>query len=87
MCDIFLPKVLKQEFAENSLQNELEKWFVFCVIWSIGGAVDESGRKLIDKRLRDIDSHFLPSRSIYDYFIDPKTNNPSLNPIQTHAPK
>jgi dynein heavy chain len=44
------------------------------VIWSIGGAVDDNGRKLIDQCIPDIDSHFLPSQSIYDYFIDPKTN-------------
>ncbi len=74
MCNIFLPKVSKQEAAENLSQNDLEKWFIFCVIWSIGGAVDESGRKLIDKYLRDIDSRLLPTRSIFDYFIHPKTN-------------
>jgi dynein heavy chain len=74
MCDNFLPIVLKQESVDASFSNTLEKWFIFCVIWSIGGAVDNTGRKLIDQCIRDIDSHFLPSQSIYDYFIDPKTN-------------
>jgi dynein heavy chain len=36
----------------------VEKWFVFCLIWSVGATVDEQSRKLIDYILRDIESMF-----------------------------
>lgn len=38
--------------------NILEKWFTFCVAWSIGASLDEVGRKLFDYAMRDIESMF-----------------------------
>jgi hypothetical protein len=34
--------------------NTLEKWFMFCLIWSFGGTLDETGRKTFDSVMRDI---------------------------------
>lgn len=36
----------------------VEKWFVFCLIWSIGATVEEQSRREIDYVLRDIESMF-----------------------------
>jgi len=47
----------------------LEKWFVFSLIWSFGGSVNEHGRKIIDYHMRDIDSMFPHANTVYDYFI------------------
>ena len=48
-----------------------EKWFVFCVIWSVMRAVDEGGRGKLDVFLRDIEAQFPPmAPSVYDYFVD-----------------
>jgi dynein heavy chain len=47
-----------------------EKVFLFCLVWSVGGAVDESGRKKFSAALGDIDSLFPPAGTIYDYYVD-----------------
>lgn len=47
----------------------LEKWFVFSLIWTFGATVDEQGRKIIDYNMRDIDSMFPHSNTVYDYYI------------------
>jgi dynein heavy chain len=44
------------------------------VIWSIGATVDEEGRKLIDYTMRDIESMFPHTNSVYDYFINNDKN-------------
>jgi len=36
----------------------VEKWFAFCLIWSIGATVEEESRREIDYILRDIESMF-----------------------------
>jgi dynein heavy chain, axonemal len=54
--------------------NLLEKWFTFAVIWSVGATVDEDGRKLIDYTMRDIESMFPHTNTVYDYFINNDKN-------------
>lgn len=52
----------------------LEKWFVFSLIWSFGGAVDEQGRRVIDYSMRDIDAIFPTANTVYDYYINNEKN-------------
>ena len=52
-----------------------EKWFAFCVIWTVMAAVDEMGRIRLDQYLREIEAQFPPMHTVYDYFIDPKKND------------
>ena len=47
-----------------------ERWFAFCVVWSIGGAVDEAGRRKFNEQLREVEPIFPPVGSVYDYFVD-----------------
>ena len=74
LCDVLIPVALKGWSSEAASRSILEKWFIFCVVWSVGGAVDSHGRQLLDQCLREIDPKVMPSRSIYEYFIDPNTN-------------
>lgn len=37
----------------NSL---VEMWFLFCLIWGIGGPLDEDGRKKFDAFMREMDT-------------------------------
>lgn len=49
----------------------VEKWFVFCLIWSIGVTVDESSRREIDFILRDIESMFPHSNTVFEHYLHP----------------
>lgn len=52
----------------------LEKWFTFSLIWSFGATVDETGRKLIDYSIRDIESMFPAANTVFDYCINNDKN-------------
>jgi dynein heavy chain len=52
----------------------LEKWWCFSLIWSFGATVNEDGRKMIDYHMRDIESMFPHSNTVYDYFINNDKN-------------
>eukprot|EP00698_Gefionella_okellyi_P021811 TRINITY_DN713_c0_g5_i1.p1 TRINITY_DN713_c0_g5~~TRINITY_DN713_c0_g5_i1.p1 ORF type:complete len:2528 (-),score=851.46 TRINITY_DN713_c0_g5_i1:18-6647(-) len=52
-----------------------EKWWLFSLIWSVGAAVDEEGRRKIDMFLRELDSSF-PGGSrdtVYDFYVNKKS--------------
>jgi len=48
----------------------IEKWFVFCLIWSVGATVDESSRREIDNILRDIEPMFPHSNTVFEHYIN-----------------
>ena len=52
-----------------------EKVFVFSVAWTIGGSVDEVGRKKVSTCLQDIDAIFPPANTVFDYYIDIAKND------------
>ena len=52
-----------------------EKWFVFCLVWSVMSAVDGKGRIMLDNYFRDIESIFPPHDTIYDFYVDAKLND------------
>lgn len=54
--------------------SSLEKWFIFCFIWAFGGPLDETGRKIFDSVVRDIESIFPGNYAIYDYYINADKN-------------
>jgi hypothetical protein len=37
----------------------IEMWFLFCMIWGIGGPLDEDGRKKFDAFMREMDTRFV----------------------------
>ncbi|KAG6966781.1 hypothetical protein JG688_00006600 [Phytophthora aleatoria] len=49
----------------------VEKWFLFCMTWSVMAAANEEGRKKFDFFLRDIDSVYPPLKTAYDFFVEP----------------
>jgi hypothetical protein len=58
----------------DSYNSTLEKWFIFCMIWSFGGTLDEVGRKTFDSVMRDIESIFPGNFTVFDYYINPDKN-------------
>ena len=75
-CGTFLLQFFKdsQNNMMNASKENIEKWFSFCVAWSIGGHMNSKGREQLDCWIREIDSKVLPTRPIFDYFINSKTN-------------
>ncbi|KAH0787434.1 dynein heavy chain 2, axonemal [Histomonas meleagridis] len=48
----------------------IEIWFWFCLVWSVGGLLDEESRKEADLWVRELESPFPPKDTIYDYYVD-----------------
>lgn len=36
----------------------VEMWFLFCIIWGVGGPLDEDGRKKFDAFMREMDTRY-----------------------------
>ena len=51
----------------------IQNWFLFSVIWSIGGAVEQPSRKKVDNFLREIEGQFPSKDTVYEYAVDVKT--------------
>ncbi|GFH10191.1 dynein-1, subspecies f, partial [Haematococcus lacustris] len=68
--------------AENGVAAEegpeafnllVEMWFLFCIIWGIGGPLDEDGRKKFDVFMREQDTRYPSSETVFEYYVDVKT--------------
>lgn len=74
MCNLYdaLCSKLTQGEDEDHEAYKLyvEKWFVFCLIWSIGATVEEGSRREIDYILRDIESMFPHSNTVYEHYLN-----------------
>jgi dynein heavy chain len=66
--------ILEKSEEINDQQHKIyiEKWFAFCMVWSIGASATAEGRKKIDYAIRDIDSLFPPAMTVFDYYVDNK---------------
>jgi dynein heavy chain, axonemal len=51
----------------------LENWFIFCLVWGIGGSLDDKGRKSMDAVVREMDSRFPSTGTVFDCVIDVPT--------------
>ncbi|KAI3385375.1 hypothetical protein SNEBB_009845 [Seison nebaliae] len=78
-CTIF--DVFADEYARSADPNgtfysrHIDMWFIFSLIWSIGGALDEVGRKKLDSLLREMEGTFPNKDSVYEYYVDVQHQN------------
>ncbi|XP_048221841.1 dynein axonemal heavy chain 2 isoform X1 [Perognathus longimembris pacificus] len=56
----------------DNYSSMVEMMFVFSMIWSVCGSVDEDGRKKIDSYLREIEGSFPNKDTVYEYYVNPK---------------
>lgn len=54
--------------------NRIEKIFLYCLCWSVGGVLDVESRHKIDEYIRNIDGKNMPTlngpeETIYEYFV------------------
>lgn len=50
--------------------NMLDKWFCWCMVWSVCAGADEKGRLQFDEFIKDLETQFPPHSTIYDYYVD-----------------
>ena len=73
---IFLPaNGVPEDGGNEDTEKLVRMWFVFCLVWSLGGAADEGSRKKIDVAIRESDaaegpSGLPPSGTMYDWLVD-----------------
>lgn len=75
LCKLFDALCSKLEPGEDQDKDSylvyVEKWFVFCLIWSIGATVEEQSRREIDNVLRDIEPMFPHASTVFELYINP----------------
>eukprot|EP00954_Amorphochlora_amoebiformis_P008340 647952-Amorphochlora_amoeboformis.AAC.1 len=65
----------------KSYRKMLSMWFLYCSCWSIGAAVDEKGRDLFDRHLREIADPPYPSTAgstVFEFFVNPSKKDWAL---------
>jgi len=68
MIDVMLP-------TENTPQEPelLENLYIFCIIWSLGGALTEESRLPFEEYVKTLAERTLPPGSLYNYYYDRDT--------------
>ncbi|KAJ3024564.1 UNVERIFIED_CONTAM: Dynein heavy chain 2, axonemal [Siphonaria sp. JEL0065] len=54
----------------DSYPRMIELWFLYSVIWSLGGTLTEESRKTFDMFLREIEGQFPSKDTVYEYLVD-----------------
>ena len=63
------------EDEKKNFIKYIEKVFVFCLVWSLGGALDVNGMTKFDRLVTDNIGVELPRGELYSYFIDTEALN------------
>jgi dynein heavy chain len=77
LCDLFrgLTDSSMKGYIDISTDTEtrMEKIFLYCLSWTVGGLLETASRRKFDMRLRQIDESKLPKcaegETIYEYFL------------------
>lgn len=74
LCTLFDAYALREEgglrSGAESYINDIEQMFWFSMLWSIGGSVDDAGRKIFDTFIKG-QSATLPAKDlVYDWYYD-----------------
>jgi dynein heavy chain len=48
----------------------IELWFLFSVIWALGGSLNAESRRLFDSFLRGIEGQFPSKDTVFEYYVD-----------------
>lgn len=54
----------------ESYPRMLELWFLFSIIWSLGGSLVDESRRLFDSFLRGIEGQFPSKDTVFEYYVD-----------------
>jgi dynein heavy chain len=76
LCDLFKGLTEGKKSIDISVNTEvrIEKIFLYCLFWSVGGLLEQDGRVKFDEFIRKIDNKCMPDcqehETIYEYFVD-----------------
>lgn len=75
MCNLLDAVAIPANQIDYKKKNDVfwgrfEKWFIFSVIWALGGGLDADSRKVFDSVMRDIEGHFPLSQTVFDCYIN-----------------
>ena len=56
--------------AADKYAVAVENWFLFSLLWGVGGSLDDDGRKAFDVLVREMDSRFPTTNTAFDYVYD-----------------
>jgi len=76
------------DFEMPGLADLLKRWFLFSLVWSIGGNLDADSKEIFSEWVRDSLSsvaRFPNSGNVYDYCVDPESKE--FRPWEEVAPK
>ncbi|RHY32696.1 hypothetical protein DYB32_002341, partial [Aphanomyces invadans] len=76
-CNLYTVLATKDNGVDRALGTDvfgpmIERWFLFCLTWSVMGAANEEGRARFDACIREIDTIYPPVKTIYEFFVDAK---------------
>ncbi|KAJ3056563.1 Dynein heavy chain 2, axonemal [Rhizophlyctis rosea] len=54
----------------DSYNRMIELWFLFSVIWAVGGPLTDESRKKFDMFLREIEGQFPSKDTVFEYYVD-----------------
>ncbi len=75
LCSLYdaLEKV-ENGFSKEKLGEDYasvaEKFFLYCLIWTVGASLDEDSRKKFSAQLAEVDSVLPAGGTAFDYFLD-----------------
>lgn len=75
LCDLFKGLTEGKQAIDISSNTEakMERIFLYCLCWTVGGVLEQDDRVKFDEFLRNIDKAFMPKcqfgETIYEYFV------------------
>ncbi|KAG4103981.1 dynein heavy chain and region D6 of dynein motor-domain-containing protein [Neocallimastix lanati (nom. inval.)] len=55
---------------QDGLPRLLEQWFLFTLVWSFGGSLNEKSRKKFDMFIRELEGQFPSKDTVFEYVVD-----------------
>jgi len=74
LCDLMDSMLPAPDQNPPEELDVLEKLFLFCLVWSMGGALVEQDREIFSKFLADLYGQMLPNCTLYEVMFDVKTS-------------
>ncbi|KNE55694.1 hypothetical protein AMAG_17803 [Allomyces macrogynus ATCC 38327] len=66
---VFFDSLVAMEGSALAPDRVIEMWFLFSVIWAVGGPLRDTSRNKFGMFLREIDGQFPSKDTVYEYFV------------------